>query len=167
MEADDDDWLEGPAPGKGLTVTKRAIIQWTGLAIMTVDRYIADGCPVVRAGKGSRGFQINSAEFFNFALTRAKASGKPDNPEFNAAKTREKEAQAKLKEMDIERRAGRTVTIDEVKTRYAAELAVVRTRLFAIPSQASDDPETQERIRTALIDALSEITEPELINESE
>lgn len=174
-----DDWLDGgdvesDAESTGFRMTARGVVlnksrlsELLGLAAVTIDRAVADGAPIL--GKGSRksGWRINSADFFDWWWRRKviDATGDPETASFDAARRREKTAQAKLRELEYERRAGRTVTIDQVCQVYDEELGVLRGRLLAIPTSVSQAvlaaksaADVEHILREEIADALADIT---------
>lgn len=169
-EGEEDDWLEGgegdgfnevtPGAGKGILVTKSYLGKFLGIAPKTLDKLFKAGAPVEKKGNRKEGWKINSALFSAWKERRAVeiATGNAEAGDFDAAKTREKEAQARLKEIQIEERLGNVVTIDEVTALYAEELTVLRSRLLAIPNRVGHDAAIQDAIRIEIIDALADIT---------
>lgn len=167
---DDDSEFDSPLRGaadKGLLVNKTELGKITGLAQVTIDRAIASGAPV--EGKGSRkaGWQINTAKFFAW-YWRYKvedATGDPDVATFDAAKRREKEAQAKLKELQYQRETGKLIPVERAVAIYQEDAGQQRSRLLAIPASIAqdlaheDDPaEIEAKITDALNDALGDIS---------
>lgn len=164
MADDTDDWLEGGASElparKGELMTKSRLSNVLGYASVTVDKYIKEGAPVESRGSRRIGFRINSADFNQWALRYnvAEATGGGELQGFDAAKTREKAAAARLKEIQIDERTGQLVEIGEVTKVYERELGILRASLLAIPSRVGCSREIQDAIRDEIIQALTEIT---------
>lgn len=165
---DSPDETLGPSSAKGMIVTKSTLTEILGLAPVTVDRLFKEGGPVIQRGAKRLGWKINTADFISWLRRRdvANATGDPDGNSFDQAKRREKEAQAQLKEFELRRLKGETVTIEEAARIYAQEIASVRARLFAIPSACardvagvSDLAECERIIKEFITDALNELVE--------
>lgn len=158
--------LRGKAD-RGLVVNKSQLSQMTGLAFVTIDRYIAAGAPVEGKGSRKQGWQINTAKFFGWFWRHKveEATGDPEAGTFDTAKRREKEAQAKLKELEYKRKTGQLIPIDRAVEIYQEDAGQQRSRLLAIPATLAqelaveDDPaEVEAKITDALNDALGDIS---------
>src|SRR5688572_29009122 len=99
----DSDWLDGgegegvPGP-KGFIVTKQKLAQILDIAPKTLDKLFAAGTPVEERGSKRAGWKIRVGRFEDWRIrhTVALATADPDAAGFDAAKTREKEATARL-----------------------------------------------------------------------
>jgi phage terminase Nu1 subunit (DNA packaging protein) len=165
---DTDESLGVQTTVKGLVVSKSKLCEVLGLAPVTVDKLFKEGAPVLQANAGRLGWKINTAEFIAWLRRRDvfNATGDPDAQSFDNAKTREKQAQAELREYELKKLKGETVTIEEAARIYAQEISDVRAGLFAIPtayaqrlSTISDPAEVARVLKDALADSLSRLVE--------
>lgn len=144
------DWLEGGATedddsdvtttASGIVVTKSRLSTITGLAPVTIDKAFKEGAPVISKGSKRLGWQINTADFFGWYV-RAKvndatvAEGAEGAVSFDVAKAAKTQAEAQLKQMQLARLEGQTITIDEAVALYREEASIVRSQLLAIPGR--------------------------------
>jgi phage terminase Nu1 subunit (DNA packaging protein) len=170
MSTEDDFEFEPEAPAsddpqqrtaRGMVLNKSKLAEFTGLSPMTVDRCIADGAPIIGKGTRKQGWQINSAAFFGWYVRRKveEQTDDPDAGNFDIAKTRDKEAQARLRELQIAEKEGELVPIADVEKWVAESYGVVRSRFLAVESQVpglSDDQ--RDSLRTALADAFADVS---------
>jgi len=164
----EDDWLEGgeDAPeefdsgsgSRGEICNKSRIQKMFGLAPLTLDRYVKEGAPVISRGSRRQGWKIDSAAMFKWCIDYAIGrTGK--GSVFDVAKTREKEATAKLKEIQIAERERELICIDDVVNFYSEELSVVRQRMLQIPTQISGiTAEQLLELQEAITDALAALS---------
>lgn len=169
MRATDDDlsWLEGgdagdemDTSGKGVVVSKSRLSAVLGPSIKSIDRWIREGAPVISRGTTRQGWRINTAAFFEWvrAYDVKMATGDDDHLSFEKAKAREKEAQARLKEDELQVRRGKLVSLDDVVAGYRDEVETLKARLLLIPLQATSDPDVQQAVRAEIIDALADLS---------
>lgn len=148
-------------PSKGEVVTKSKLARLTGLADATIDRAIADGAPIVGKGTRRQSYQINTADFFGWFWRRkvAEATNDPDAMSFNTAKRRDKEAQARLRELQIAERERELIPVDEVVTFISDKFGVVRSRFLAVESQVTGLTEEQRCVlKAAIVDAFADVS---------
>ena len=157
-----------PSSAKGEIVTKSKLGDITGLAPITIDRYFKEGAPVVQRGARRLGWKINTADFIAWLRRRdvRNATGDPDAQGFEVAKTREKEAQAELKEFQLRRLRGETVTIEEAGRIYAQEISEVRASLLASSgaiaryvAPVTDLAECERIVKSAITAAMERLVE--------
>lgn len=144
---DPDDWLNGgpieedetPEGGAGIVVTKSRLQTITGLAAATVDRAFANGAPVIGKGSRKQGWQINTADFFGWYVRHKveELTDDPDKLSFEGAKAAKTNAEARLKEMQLARLEGQTITIEEAVALYREEATIIRSQLMAIPGRCA------------------------------
>lgn len=168
--ADDDDFDpfefepdEAPVKtARGEVVTKSRLSQITGIAVVTIDRMIAEGAPIIsRGGSRKQGWQINTADFIQWYIRHkvAEATGDPDEGGFDLAKRRDKEAQARLRELEIAKREGELVPAADVEAWASNKFGVVRSRFLAVETQVpalTDDQ--REALKIAIGDAFADVS---------
>lgn len=157
---------DAPAPvghtARGRVVNKSELSLITGLAIVTIDRMVAEGAPIIsRGGSRKLGWQINSADFVQWYVRHkiAEATGDPDEASFDAAKRRDKEAQARLRELAIAQKEGELVPIADVEAWAANKFGVIRSRFLSVESQVPGiDPDQRDALKSAISDALADVS---------
>ncbi|MFL9499218.1 hypothetical protein ACJMQP_04090 [Rhodopseudomonas palustris] len=147
---------------RGRIVTKSELSLITGLAVVTIDRMIAEGAPIVaKGGSRKQGWQINTADFVGWYVRHkvAEATGDPDEGGFDVAKRRDKEAQARLREIEIAKREGELVPISDVEAWAAEKFGVVRSRFLAAETQVPGlSDEQRDALKAAISDAFSDVS---------
>lgn len=90
-------------------------------------------------------------------------------PDYTAERARFIRARADLAEMEAEERRHALIAADQIEAAWIAVLALLRTRLLALPDrlapQAFDQPtvgETRNLIRTAIREVLDDLAEPDI-----
>jgi phage terminase Nu1 subunit (DNA packaging protein) len=145
---------------RGFVVNKSTLAKWSGLAPATVDKLMADGAPIISKGSRKQGWQINTADFFGWYVRR-KVEEVTDDPEagsFELAKRLDKESQTRLRDLQIAKLEGELIPVADVEQWAAEKYGVVRSRLMAIDTQMDLNEDQRETLRTALADALADIT---------
>src|SRR5260370_1442375 len=122
---------------RGFVVNKSKLSEFTGLAPATIDKLLADGAPIISKGTRKQGWQINTADFFQW-YWRRKVEELTDDPEsgnFELAKRRDKESQTRLRDLQIAKLEGELIPIADVESWVAQNYCVLRSRLFATDTQ--------------------------------
>jgi phage terminase Nu1 subunit (DNA packaging protein) len=90
-------------------------------------------------------------------------------PDYAAERARFIRARADLAEMEAEEKRRSLIAADEIEAAWIAVLALLRTRLLALPDrlapQAFDQPtvgDTRNLIRTAIREVLDDLAEPDI-----
>jgi phage terminase Nu1 subunit (DNA packaging protein) len=164
------DWLgigdtgERATPAKGEVVTKTRLGVITGLAQATIDRAIAEGAPILGKGTRKEGWRINTASFFDWYWRRKvlEATGDPDAGNFEAAKRRDKAAQARMREIQIAKEERQLCETADVIAWVSRMVGTFRSQALALVSQVPDlTPKQREELRRAVHDMLSDLAKPE------
>lgn len=153
-----------------------------GTTNQTVQVWVKQGCPFIQRGDRGIEWKFESGlvakwreeQAVEIALERLQRDKKPDKPQavmatpennLIDATLRGKLATAQLKEYELARIKGETVTIHEVRAIYEEDLAVVRARILAIPGRLaqelaieSDAVKIERIIKREVSDALSELS---------
>lgn len=166
MNDEDDEWLEGgstrdkigEAGAKGRDVTKSELSKLIGLTLPTIEKAIREGAPVQSRGAGREGWRVNTAAFFGW-YWRHKVAKATASADLDDAKLRDKEAQARLRELNIAQKEGSLIPLDEVTAFIGAKFGVVRSRFLSVETQVlglTDDQ--REQLHNAIIDALTDVS---------
>jgi phage terminase Nu1 subunit (DNA packaging protein) len=136
--SDDDTEFEPDEPrqqaSRGYVVNKSTLAKTTGLSPTTIDKLLADGCPVISKGTRKQGWQINTADFFDWHWRRkvAEVTDDPDAGSFTIAKLRDKESQTRLRDLQIAKLEGELVPVVDVERWAGEQYRAVRSRLMAM-----------------------------------
>lgn len=136
-------------------VNKRELARAAAVSEPTVDRWIADGCPVIRGGSNGVPYQFDLREVLDWRRAieaEAEAEAERRQGEIRqleleitggaaaesdavqlSAKDRSAVYDAELKSIRLRREMGELLTLDEVERDYAAMLGLLRLRLLALP----------------------------------
>jgi len=134
-----------------------------GISPVTLDRWVAAGCPLQERGKTSQGHKFNSAEVVKWVRAR-EAEGTRASDGDSDAKRRHAAASAELKELELAERRGEMIRVEDVVPIVADELANVRSRLMAMPGRLApglvgrDAEAIEAAISSEVSAALSELT---------
>lgn len=128
---DDDDWLNEPASVPIRNLTKRELASATGLTIKNIDGLLMRGLPNLRARSNRGGARFDLPAVFGW-ITKA-ASGSVAAKD--AVALRGAEARAGLKEIELAEASGRVVSIEAVTDALGERLALVRSRIAAMPGR--------------------------------
>jgi hypothetical protein len=146
---------------RGFVVNKSTLSKWSGLSPMTVDKLLADGGPTISKGTRKQGWQINTADFFDWHWRRkvAEVTDDPDAGSFTIAKLRDKESQTRLRDLQIAKLEGELIPVTDVEQWAGQRYGAVRSRLMEVPTVIADLSDAQrEALRDALIDALADVS---------
>ena len=148
----DDAWLEGPAavPIKG--ATKQQLLAAMGISAKDLQRLIREGRVPVVATKHRTGSWFNLPDVFGALLAN------PVTDDINDLKRRRLQGQLAKFEREEQLASGELVTRDEVKRAYAANAAMFKQALDAVPLTvaAHADLKIVAVVRSALDDAFEE-----------
>ncbi|WP_027521754.1 terminase small subunit [Bradyrhizobium sp. Ec3.3] len=148
-------------PSRGMLVNKSELSKFCGLSQPTLDKLFADGAPYVSKGTRKQGWKINTADFFGWYVARkvSEVTDDPDAGSFDSAKTRDKEAQARLRELQIAEKESTLIPVDEVVAYVGNMLGVVRSRFLAVESQVIGlTPEQKDALKEAVADAFADVS---------
>ena len=154
-----DDWLDGGEPKRGRVVNKTELKRITGLADVSVDNAVRDGAPIESRGNKREGHRYNTAAFFDW-YWRHKVEMNTDASGFDAAKLRDKEAQTRLRELQIAQKEGSLIPVEAVIEYNRRKYGVVRQRFLAVESQIVGlTPDQREQLQAALADAFADVSD--------
>lgn len=145
----------------GVVFTKNKLAKVIGMAPMTLEKMIRDGMPVKAKGSRTTAWEMNSADCIDWLRKRdiQLATGDEEALSFDAAKRRDKEAQAKLRELQIGEREGKLIEVTRVVDYMGKMLGAVRSRIFAVRGQVPGlTAEQEDQLNDALVDALTELS---------
>jgi phage terminase Nu1 subunit (DNA packaging protein) len=149
--------MAGPKPKiLGKIVNRNELTGILGVSAMTIGRYVAMGMPQIEAGSQGRPAKYNELACRNWVAERKSEESQPSGDE---GKRRFSLAAAELKELQLAERRGTMISVEQVAPILADELAVVRSRLLAIPERLRPAlGSLTEAVRDEILGALSELT---------
>lgn len=149
-----------PKPKRGRLFSQTSMRQILGIAAPTFANLIREGCPVASQGvRGNRQWEMNSADVVDWYVARAvaKATGTGATAtSLDAAKVRDKEAQARMRELQVAAREGEIIPIGDALRFHGKVAGEVRARALALESQVHGLTDDQrEQLQEAVHDMLS------------
>lgn len=142
------------------------------VATETIRRWVRDGCPADRPGKG-KPTKMNSAEVEGWKRENGVTGkeGRPiegDSPDLEAAKLRKENALASKYELQVARERGQLVPIEDVKRWLSERVGTAKNHLIGlaaklVPSLAGRDAaEQQAIIEEGIRESLQDLSSGEL-----
>lgn len=131
-----------PSKGIGPEVTFSDLTDIMGVSNKTVHKWVKKGCPFIERGGPGKEWKFNSAAVIKWVreLDVEQALGTtPASMSLDDANLRNKIATAQLKEYELARIRGVTVTIPEVVAICEEDVAIVRSRILSIPGRLAQE----------------------------
>jgi len=164
----EDDEQAQSTPVLGELVTKARFAAIIGKADKTITKMIGAGMPVVSVGlRKGVATKIDTAVAINWFIRRESGLLEADEgaTAMDSAKVRDKDAQASLRELDLRKRQGELVPVEEVRLMYREKIGGLRARILTIPGRVAEavaalkDPAAVEKqIATEINEALAELS---------
>ncbi len=165
-EGEDLAWLEGSDNGddedaRGEMLTKTRLGVLTGMSNPTISKLVAEGAPVVIGATKREGWRINSVKFFRWwrRYLQQQMLTDPDASGLEIAQLRDKEAQTRLRELQIAQREGSLIPVDTVVAFVGKKFGDARSRMLAVRSQVVGlTDEQKEQLDAAIRDAMEDVS---------
>jgi phage terminase Nu1 subunit (DNA packaging protein) len=132
-----------------------------------ISDWIVAGCPHDRDGKK---YVFDLPEVWKWREGYLRKSAPKAKSDMAVQKTRLTKAQADKTEIEAAVASGKFVSVEDVKETWSNVISAMRTRLLSIPSRAaplvavvSTPQETEKIIKTLLYEALTDLSEGEII----
>lgn len=151
-----------------MKVNRAQLSDILGCSLVTIDNHLREGMPFDEkpqgAGRG-KGWILDSAACIKWIVKRAedRARGDAEAPEgLLDARTRDRAAQASLRELELYKELGQLVTITDVIDRVEKDYTVVKQGLRAIPARMAqllaveEEPEAIEALLKTEVDSVLE-----------
>lgn len=135
-------------------------------SINTLKAWIRQGCPVVERGGPGKPWKIRIGDVLSWREEKAALSaiGNTSQIDTEEGKRRKVVAEAALCELELAKKKGEVVLIDEVAAIVGEDYARCRAKLLAIPSKlapildpSQDTEERRDLIEQSIIEALYEL----------
>lgn len=142
------------------SVNRASMLELLNMSAARFDRLVRDGAPI---SQSSVGIEVNVADFVEFMVKDAvkRATGGPGSEEltYDAAKRKDKAAQARMRELDLAKVEGEMVDVEDVRPIVREVFATVRSRMLAVRSQIIGlSPEKAREVDDAINDALTDLS---------
>lgn len=152
--------------GRGCIVTKSLLSKLTGWNTKQIDKWVRAGLPVHSRGSSTKRWEFNTAEVIKWVRARditdaAKTGDAPDGgpSEFDIAKTREKEAHARQRELEVAQKEGRLIDVAVVESWVSKKFGDFRARILQIvPGLIAFTAEQRDEVKAAITAALAELS---------
>lgn len=151
----------------GMELTKADLAKCLGVSLPTVTSWVRKGCPYVEKGSKARPWIFNTASVIAWREDQAalNAVGDTASLDIDEARRRKLAAEAAMVELDLSKRRGEVIEIEEVAGVVGDDYANVRAKLLALPTKLApqligiEDPaECQALIERGVAEALEELT---------
>lgn len=151
----------------GIEISKADLAQYVGVSLTTITNWVRQGCPYVTKGAKGRAWTFNSAEVMTWREEKIaqNAVGDTASLDIEEARRRKLAAEAAMVELDLAKRRGEVIEIEEVAGVVGDDYANVRAKLLSLPTKLApqligiDDPaECQALIERGVAEALEELT---------
>jgi phage terminase Nu1 subunit (DNA packaging protein) len=138
-----------------------------GVTPITVGKWVREGCPYVSKGNRGKPWLFNTADVAAWRQDRAvqRAIGDTSALDIDEAKRRKLAAEAAIVELDLAKRRGEVIEVEEIAALVGDEYANVRAKLLSIPvklaplvSVSDDALECKDLIERGINEALEELT---------
>jgi phage terminase Nu1 subunit (DNA packaging protein) len=154
---------------RGSIMSKVQLADTLGYSQDKIDGFINAGAPVIRVGEKAKkiAWQISVRAFVEFMISQAvkkavgdgKGSKATGRLSFEEAKRKDKEVQSSIRELDLMKRQGELVDVEDVRPVLREVFANVRSRLLSVPSQITGLTVMQQRdLQDAINDALADLS---------
>ena len=120
--------------------SRAEIARICGVAVETIDRWLARGMPIRKQGGRGVAHKFNAAEVIDWRIARATAKREEvssDVLDLEEARARKVAAEAESAELDLAARLGELVEVDTVAELVESAFATVRLRLLSVPSKVA------------------------------
>lgn len=123
---------------RGIIMNRAEAARCLGITPPTLDRWVAQGCPVHKEGGRGRSYEFNTADLRDWENDRTRAEGKSAT---NATETellrRELAAKTELAELKLAREKGEVAPIEQFERAMSMVFGEVRSKLRTIPNRAA------------------------------
>jgi len=152
---------------RGLKVNKSGLAEVLGCTMTTVGKHVQNGCPVEKEGSNTIEWVFDTAQVIAWLRARdiADARGANSGSSSEGLRRRERAANAGLRELELRRKLGEVVPIEDVRATVSEQFSFVRSRLTSIPGRlaqelaAESDPDKIEKaIKAEVVEALTDLT---------
>ncbi len=151
----------------GMELTKANIAMCLGVSLPTVSSWVRKGCPYVQKGSKGQQWIFNTAEVISWREEQAAlaAVGDTKSLDIDEARRRKLAAEAAMVELDLAKRRGEVIEIEEVSGVIGDDYANVRAKLLSLPTKLApqligieDMAECKALIERGVSEALEELT---------
>lgn len=155
----------------GRDVTKAELAAICGVSLPTIGAWVRKGCPFVSKGNKSKAWTFNTAAVLEWREEQIvqQTLGDTKSLDIDEARRRKVAAEAAMMELDLAKRRGEMIEIDEVAQVVGDDYANVRAKLLSMPTKlspqlmgVSDTLEVEGLIRRQVEEALEELTADEV-----
>ena len=151
----------------GMELSKADLARMYGVSLPCIGQWIGKGCPFVSKGGPGKQWVFNSADVLAWREDQVaqQAMGDTRSLDIEEARRRKMAAEAALVELDLAKRRGEVIEIEEVAGVVGDDYANVRAKLLALPTKlapqligAEDLAECKSLIERGVAEALEELT---------
>lgn len=138
-----------------------------GVTSNTITQWVGKGCPYVQKGGQGKSWVFNMPDVIAWREEQIalQAVGDTASLDIDEARRRKLAAEAALAELDVSKRRGEVVEIEDVAAAVGDDYANVRAKLMSLPTKAApqlaiieDSAEAQAVLEKLVHEALEELT---------
>lgn len=160
---------------KGRVVSRAELADLFGVSAPTVDRWVAQGCPVEKEGGRGRAYQFNSASVAEWRADLIRSEGRETSHAGEAELLlRELAAKTELAELKLAEAKKLVAPVEEMARAVGMANAAVRAALLAIPDRVTrlvvgemDERKIKIILRDEIREALLSLSRAELVSEDD
>ena len=151
----------------GIELNKADLAAMLGVSLPTIGQWVGKGCPFVFKGGPGKQWVFNSADVLSWREEQVvqQAMGDTASLDIDEARRRKLAAEAALVELDLSKRRGEVIEIEDVAGVVGDDYANVRAKSLALPTKLApqligieDTAECQALIERGVAEALEELT---------
>ena len=151
----------------GVELSKVELATWWGVNPTSVNKWVRNGCPYVTKGSKNRPWVFNTADVAAWREEQMflRAVGDTSQLDIDESKRRKLAAEAAMVELDLAKRRGEVIEIDEIVDVIGDDYANLRAKLLSLPTKLAplvavveDMAECKGLIERGIHEALEELT---------
>lgn len=151
----------------GVEVSKAELANLYGLSLPTIGQWVNKGCPWITKGAPGKQWKFNTADVATWREEHIaqQVQGDTSQLDIDEARRRKLAAEAAMMELDLAKRRGEVIEIEQVAAIIGDDYANVRAKLLSLPTKLApmltgiEDPlECKALIERGVTEALEELT---------
>jgi phage terminase Nu1 subunit (DNA packaging protein) len=148
-------------------VNKVDVAELLGVSTVAIGQWVAKGCPFVQKGGQGKSwvFDVPEVVAWRERQVAQQAVGDTKSLDLDEARRRKLAAEAAMSELDLAKRKGELIEIEEVAAVVGDDYANVRAKLLSLPTKlgpqligVEEPAEAMKLVERAVTEALEELT---------
>lgn len=151
----------------GVEVSKAELANIYGVSLPTISQWVNKGCPWITKGSPGKQWRFNTADVTTWREEHVaqQIQGDTSQLDIDEARRRKLAAEAAMMELDLAKRRGEVIEIEQVAAIMGDDYANVRAKLLSLPTKLApmlvgieDTLECKALIERGVTEALEELT---------